>query len=197
MSEVVVSRPQGEREAILCWAGSRVGSFVDFGCFDPFRFSNTGFLADRGWGGICVDAAPDAAAACAIRYADRDDITVMLGAFAVDEPATVTIHWSPGFMYSSREANLRSDITLAPLEMAPLKLVALAGRVDELAPPLFCSIDLEGSSLDALRWLLDVASPDCVCVEANNPADRATVRGWLAGWDEAPVNDHNLVLARR
>lgn len=194
---VIHCKPQGEREAILAWAGHRVGSFIDFGCYDPFRFSNTGFLAERGWGGICIDAAPDAAAACAIQYADRDDITVMLGAFAVDEPATVTIHWSPGFMYSSRQPNLRSDITLAPLDMAPLNLAALGARLEELDPPLFCSIDLEGSSLDALRWLLDVASPDCVCVEANNSDDRATVRGWLVGWDEVPVNDHNLVLARQ
>lgn len=188
---------QGEQEAILAWADGHVGSFVDFGCYDGVRFSNTAALADLGWGGLCIDAAPDATAACAVLYADRPDISVILGAFATDTPL-VTIHWSPGNPYSSRRPNLRGDITLAPIEMATLNLEVLADRIVELSGPLFCSIDLEGNSLEALEWLLDHRHPDCVCVEANNPADRSVVHGWLdAGWRDIPINPHNLLFIRR
>lgn len=189
---------QNEQDAILDWAGTKIGAFVDLGCYDGERFSTTADLADRGWSGICVDAAPDAAAACAVRYAGRDDVSVILGAFAIDEPSMVTIHWSPAAMYSSRKANLRDDITLAPIEMAPLNLGFLAARIQTLTHPLFCSIDLEGSSLEALAWLLEFSRPDCICVEANNPDDRAEVQGWLTdGWDEIPVSEHNLLFVRR
>jgi hypothetical protein len=189
----------GEQAAILEWSAPHHGSFLDLGAYDGELFSNTAGLADRGWPGICVDAAPDAVAACGRRYADRPDVAVVHAAFAtVDGEDMVTIHWTPGFMYSGVRANERDDVQLQPIEVPRLDLVWLKTRLASLPQPLFCSIDLEGDSLDALSWLLDNAELACVCVEANNPADRATVRDILADWKEfaLPDNPWNLVLSR-
>jgi len=191
----------GEQAAILEWAAAQPnpGSFVDLGSYDGARYSNTAALADLGWPGICVDAAPDAIEACAARYADRLDVTVIQAAFAdADAPGPVTIHWTPGRMYSANTRCERDDVSPVPIQVPRLDLEAFAARIWDLPSPLFCSVDLEGASLDALKWLLAHTDPACVCVEANNPDNRASAREWLDGWVEIPLPDNhvNLLFAR-
>lgn len=189
----------GEQTRILEWADGQphAGSFVDLGCYDGVTYSNTAALAERGWSGICIDAAPDAAERCADRYADRADIEVILAAFTLDDADTTTISWTAGQMYTSFTASQRDDVQVVDIEVPRLNLASLAVRIAELPPPLFCSIDLEGVSLEALAWLLEYAHPECVCVEANNPGDRELVREFLHGWVEMPVpNEVNLVFRR-
>jgi FkbM family methyltransferase len=191
----------GEQSAILEWAAAQPqpGSFIDLGAYDGASYSNTAALGELGWSGICVDAAPDAAGACAALYAERPDVAVILAAFAVDEtPGAITIHWSPGAMYSAITASRRSDTVLVPIEVPRLDLGWFAERVQQLPGPLFCSVDLEGASLDALAWLLAHADPACICIEANNPTDRDAARSSLDGWAEVPLpgNHVNLVFVR-
>lgn len=186
----------GEQEAILGWASSypAPGSFVDLGCYDGESYSNTAALAELGWPGVCVDAAPDAAAGCARRYAGRDDVDVILAAFVSDDSrGPVTFHWSPDAMYSAVVASRRPRLELVPVAVPCVDLAWFAERLRLLPRPLFCSIDLEGASLDALGWLLEHAAPDCVCVEANTDSERDTVREMLAGWVELPLPGRNYV----
>jgi len=190
----------GEQTAILAWAQAQQqpGSFVDLGAYDGRSYSNTAALAEASWSGICVDAAPDAAAACAELYADRDDVRVILAAFTADGTGgTVTVYWSPGAMYSALKPRKRPDLKLVPIEIPQLDHRWFAHQVDSLPRPLFCSIDLEGGSLDALEWMLEYGEPDAVCVEANNPAERSTVRSWLGGWTEVPIDGHTNLLFTR
>lgn len=202
MSAVVTHYSQlGEQTAILQWAAKQrqAGSFVDLGAYDGATYSNTAALADMGWPGICVDAAPDASQACSERYADRDDVHVLLAVFlAPDYTGPVTVHWSPGEMYTAIERSRRGEVEIIEIAATPLDLRWFAREIRLLPRPVFCSIDLEGASLHALDWLLDHDEMDCVCVEANNPDDRETVRQRLAGWTELPLpgNHVNLLFAR-
>jgi hypothetical protein len=188
----------GEQAVILAWAASHEpGSFVDFGAYDGERYSNTAALADLGWPGLLIEAAPDAANECAKRYADRPDVTVVLAAFDPrDADGPTLLHWSPAAMYSSLHSGRRPTAAKAPLLLPRLDHEWLAATLNELPAPLFASIDIEGDSLGALEWLLENAPPDCVCVEANNPADRNVALALLAGWDLLAENDVNLILAQ-
>lgn len=191
----------GEQTAILQWAATQPnpGSFIDLGAYDGADYSNTACLAERGWPGVCVDASPDAVAACATRYAGRPDVTVIAAAFPADDTeGPVTIHWSPGAMYSAIRPSIRTDTLLVPIQVPRLDLGWFAQFVQDLPAPRFCSVDLEGASLDALEWLLSHAEPDCVCVEANIPADRKTLRTWMTGWTEMPLTgNHTNMIFRR
>lgn len=190
----------GEQEAILSWAAAqgRAGSFVDLGAFDGERYSNTAALADEGWWGICVEAAPDAAAACAQRYSGNADVRVVLGAFATGREPVVTFHWTPDEMYSSLRSDQAGRVSRPiVIDVPRVDLGWFAGRLADLRRPLFCSIDLEGTSLDALEWMLTNAPLSCVCIEANVERDRAQVRALLRGWEELEQpNKSNLLLAR-
>lgn len=187
----------GEQDAILAWASDRIGSFVDFGAWDGESLSNTAALAELGWAGICIEAAPDGAARCASRYASRDDITVIAGALLADSDTSpvITLHWSPGTVYSALTPNQRPDISLVPITVPVIDRQWLAATISALPQPLFASIDLEGHSLPVLRWLLANTHPGCVCVEANNPDDQARVAVLTDGWQELLNNGRNVVVA--
>lgn len=191
----------GEQEAILEWAAAQLqtGSFVDLGAYDGEQYSNTAALADLDWPGICVEAAPDAAAACSARYADRPDVDVIHAAFTLDAAELVTVQWVAGTMYTSLSGSKRGDVVLVELEVPRLDLARFTDQIARLPAPLFCSVDLEGASLEALTWLLENTQPACICVEANNDRERQTVRGWLADeWVETPLANHvNLLFTRR
>lgn len=199
MAAVVDYSQHGEQEAILAWAAGRAGGFLDLGAYDGASYSNTAALADLGWAGVCVDAAPDAAAACAVRYAARDDVDVVLAAFDLEGgSAPAVMHWSPDAMYTSLIPARRADQQLAPIHVPRLDLAWLATRCDRLPRPIFCSIDLEGGSLDALTWVLHNVDVTCVCVEANNPQERAFVDEILAGnhgWWPLDRNAWNAIYA--
>lgn len=191
----------GEQEAILTWASfHNSGSFVDLGCYDGETYSNTAALADIGWPGICVDAAPDAIGACAKRYANSN-VTVIAAAFEAppvrkarkEEPAL--IYWTPQAMYTGLQATKRPDSRPISLLVPVLDLAWLSLVLSILPQPLFCSIDLEGSSIDALNWLIGNADPSCICVEANNPSDQQTA-GSIPGWSVLFQNNSNTIIAR-
>lgn len=185
----------GEQAAILSWADGRHGSFVDLGAYDGHSYSNTAALADAGWPGICIDAAPDAAEKCTSRYADREDISVVCSAFD-PEPGRgpVQVWWTPDYMNTSLIEGWRDDAV--ELYVDRLDLEWLVERCAELPRPLFCSIDLEGGNVSALAWVLEHITPDCVCVEANNTSTRRPILGLLDGWREVFANDWNVIRCR-
>ena len=49
-----------------------LGTFVEVGAFDGESFSNTSFLADLGWRGAYIEAAPEFALKCALRHANNN-----------------------------------------------------------------------------------------------------------------------------
>lgn len=48
-----------EEQFLLNYFKKKNGFFVDVGCHDPYRFSNTLALYRKGWNGINIDANPD------------------------------------------------------------------------------------------------------------------------------------------
>lgn len=197
MTEMRDYSQHGEQKTILAWADGLTGSFVDLGANDGATFSNTAALADHGWGGLCVDAAPDAAADCATRYRDRPDIDVLLAAFDHEgNNGPAAVYWTPEHMYSSLLPGRRDDAPVVPILVPRVDLPWLTSRLAAMPRPLFVSIDLEGGSVDALEWTLLHAQPDCVCVEANVPGDRAAVAAMLDGWEMLARNNWNAIYAR-
>lgn len=55
----------GQDEWVVETLGDRVGYFVDVGAYDGVQTSNTFALEQMGWDGVCIEASPSVAAACA------------------------------------------------------------------------------------------------------------------------------------
>lgn len=67
-------------DGVLCWFfnGRKNGYYVDVGCYDPFRLSNTAMLhLEYGWSGLNIDM--DERAISRFNEARPDDINVCIG----------------------------------------------------------------------------------------------------------------------
>lgn len=191
----------GEQQPILEWA-ARVGCrwFLDLGAYDGETFSNTAALADGGCPGLMVEAAPDQAAKCAERHAGNPGVRVACGAFSLADPGPVVeLCWTPGQPFSSRSATWAGR-SITPLLVPVLPLAWLADQLAAAPRPMFCSIDLEGDSLDALAWILELADPpELLCVETNDDDERRVAVGTAMGcprarYDELHRTDVNQLL---
>jgi len=48
---------RGEQRIILDYFAGRLGTFLDVGAYDPFKFSNTRALYEKGWSGVMIEPA--------------------------------------------------------------------------------------------------------------------------------------------
>lgn len=134
--------------------GKRGGFYVEVGCHDPFRFSNTYLFYRRGWGGVCIDPLPGTAKRFG-RWRPRDQVLevgvsqapgVMLY-YMFNEPALNTFDEAT----AERRDGLRGyrlekkiSVPVNSLE-AILDGMVLPDQID------FLSVDVEGFDLDVLK----------------------------------------------
>ena len=185
---------------ILAWA-RRVGVrfFIDLGGYDGETFSNTAALADGGCGGWVIDASPDAAAKAAIRYAGSP-VFVAVGAFDLDYETRgypFPLQWSPDEPFSDGADTCEAARTL--IHVAPLPLDWLDELIAGCPRPLLVSIDMEGSTLACLEWLLKRDDPpELVVVETNDDDAHLWATGLAQGrYLELGRTQVNTILERR
>lgn len=126
----------GQDRWVIDTLGDRAGYFVDVGAYDGVETSNTYALErDFGWSGVCIEAAPAVAAACA---ANRKCTTV---AKAVAE--------REGFVHFVGDRIVGSGGIRVPCSTLGeiLRSVRAPETIDYL------SLDIEGSELVALQGL--------------------------------------------
>lgn len=171
------------------------GVFVEVGCIDGRRFSNTLALEERGWRGVCVEA-----------HADYIDL------IRANRPASLVVHAAAGDRDANDVpfyANARGSLsTLDPSleerwrrDYAPwfsgfteqrVPMRTISTILDDANVDLVhvLSIDVEGCDALALSGL-DLARhrPDLVVIEADDPEAREQIDAMLlpAGYLPGPI----------
>lgn len=182
------------------FGGADQGFFVEVGCIDGRRFSNTLALEERGWRGICVEAhagyiemiraaRPGSTVVhCAI--GDRDEAEVPF--YANARGALSTLDRSLEGLYSTKYAPWFHGFQEQRIAMRTISTL-----LDELgAPPVdVLSVDIEGCDVLAIRGL-DVKRhrPRLIVVEADDEASGAEIDGMLlpAGYSRGPTVSGNV-----
>lgn len=157
------------------------GFFVEVGCADAIRLSNTKFLEEKGWRGICIDAFPTnfnektrprtvVERACVYSTAGKQ-VTF----FRAETPELSGIG-----NHIVRHAKTVQD-TLK--EKVSLVTVTLTEILDKHQCPSFVdflSIDTEGSEFEILKGI-DTSRYQfgCICVEHNFEDKRADIAEWM------------------
>lgn len=143
------------------------GIYVDAGCFDPFRFSNTRLLNLHGWCGINIDAAPDAIHkfqqhrpgdhnVCAA-LSDRDGVAVLVGAQGLASRRLAT----SGSGTSVTTTTLAAILKASPFSNMPID---------------FLDIDCEGHDMEVLRGFpFATTRPLLVAIEAHFPDEACSL----------------------
>jgi FkbM family methyltransferase len=159
--------------------GQTSGFFVEVGCIDGLRFSNTLSFEERGWRGICIEAHPDYIEA--LRRNRPNSIVVHCAAGEADDPAA-TFYANPRGSLSSldrsREQHFKEKYSdffegYQEQKVAKHRLDTLFDRlaVQEID---FLSLDIEGYEVQAISGLdLRRYRPRIMVIEVDSKAQEA------------------------
>lgn len=163
------------------------GFFVEIGCIDGKRFSNTYHFERKGWKGICVEAHADyiplmktnrpnsIVVHCAVGEKDEDDVTFYAnarGALSSLDPTTEE-RWRRDY------AKYFSGFTEQRVQKRTLTSIfkqCAAPQIDIL------SIDIEGYEVEAMSGLdFSFYKPRVIAVESDSPDHREKLEKMLTG----------------
>lgn len=161
------------------------GIYVDAGCFDPFRYSNTRLLNLLGWRGINIDASEESIRRFETHRPHDDNVCA-----ALDGEERTNEFVQTAFGASSRLADganplpaslpVRARTTVRTRTLASVMAASPLGmeRVD------FLDIDCEGSDLAVLRGFpLGENRPVVICIESHLPEETREAEEYLAARD--------------
>jgi FkbM family methyltransferase len=151
----VCFRGQNQEDRLLAeqgWVPER-GVFVDVGAGDPSRYSNTLYLEEQGWEGLCIDADPRQvealrrARSCSVEWAavtsaDREEVEFL----QCDDPDYSTTSQQVCDAGES-EGRKYTAIRVPGMRLETILEKHGVGRIDLL------SIDVEGAELDVCKSL--------------------------------------------
>jgi len=190
---------QYEEEKIIArYFGDATGTFLDIGANDGKTFSNSRALAERGWGGVCVDASPRAFASLTELYKDRKDVQCISNAVTTkDGPVmlqqasdTLVSSLDPSQPVTWRKYGFQWErVEVQGVTFATLLRNTLYDKFQ------FITIDAEGHDLDILKQM-DLDALDChmLCIEHGGRI--AEVKAVCPSLGEYYRNDINLIMAR-
>ena len=183
----MVSWSQEGEDVLLAQELPPIGRYVDVGAHDPYRFSNTKLLYDKGWRGINIDLTHDFLEHFAKHRPEDVNVRALVGRpgtrtlYRFEEEALNTLSVERAEELQGDGWLLRSEETV---DVRPLDDIltdsGIPRRIDLLA------VDAEGSDLEVLetlnwtRW--DV---DRVLVEIGVPAYQVPMNPIAAFLDEA------------
>ena len=159
--------------------GQPSGFFVEVGCIDGMRFSNTLSFEERGWKGICIEAHPDYIEG--LRRNRPNSIVVQCAAGEADE-ADATFYANPRGSLSSldrsREQHFKDNYGefFAGYQEQKVAKHRLDTLFDRLAVREidFLSLDIEGYEVQAMRGLdLGRYRPRIMAIEVDSKAQEA------------------------
>jgi FkbM family methyltransferase len=143
------------------------GVYVDVGCNDPIRFSNTLMLYMHGWRGVCIDGNPEMIEKWRkVRLRDRAVCAVVS-----DEVAPVHFHVASADVVSRVVEGSDDAVDAASTAVVVPRTLASILEENEV-PRLFdvLSVDCEGYDLRVLRSFdIDAYQPRVVLAELTEP----------------------------
>jgi len=167
------------------FAGKTDGFFVEVGCIDGKRFSNTLHFEQKGWKGMCIEAHPDyipllrenrpgsLICHCAVAEADQDSVT-----FYANKRGSLST------LDKSQEERWRRDYAKYfhgfDERQVPMRRLATIFRENNIERIDILSIDIEGYEVNALKGLdFSVTKPLVMVIESDNESHEREIESVL------------------
>lgn len=188
----------GEQAAILA-SVPEMGTFLDLGAWDPFKFSNTRALYEKGWGGVFVDASPDAVIRLVKEYWRDPNVKVISGAVTLESTIPQKMNLTADAMTTGDNITLEkwsgkvNYYGVSHVAAVKLSVLLSYHQYD------FVNIDLEGISCDVFTHLLSThgARPACICLEHDGHHEKMAAFATVFGYDVVMRNGTNMVFKQR
>lgn len=159
----------------------RRGIYIDAGCFDPFRFSNTRLLNLLGWRGINVDASEEAISKFNVhRPHDVNVCAALSDRVEVREFLLSGCSAMNRLVCSDSLTDNQSDNS-RKIEVSTRTLMSIFDRSQFSGEGVdLLSIDCEGSDLAVLKGFdLGRTRPVLICIESLNEGESKKIRSYL------------------
>lgn len=177
------------------------GRFIDIGAFDPFKFSNTRALYERGWSGVYVEPSPICYQRFVNAYQNDTKIHLINAAIAQND-GTVEFFEANGDAISTtshehkekweKNPNVKyNKIIVTALSMQ--KFLSQHGMdVD------FLSLDTEGTNYELFNLLPDyfLHRLKMICIEHDNKYMSITNKLSSYGFTQVLINNENLIAVK-
>lgn len=165
------------------------GIYIDAGCFDPFRFSNTRLLNLLGWRGINVDASKDSIRKFEEHRPADYNVCAALGAVEQNDEFVETAYGAGSRLSSSpapvpERVRIKARIAVKTRTLA--SVMADSPFSDDHVD--FLDIDCEGSDLAVLKgYPLGDKRPALICIESHSSEESQEATSYLTAQDYSEV----------
>jgi FkbM family methyltransferase len=177
------------------------GKFIDIGAYDPFVFSNTRCLYERGWRGYFIEPSPTCYAKFKETY--KNDTRVQAFNFAIGtHDGTVTFYDSCGDAVSTTSIEHKvkweqgANVTFTPI-IVPC--VAMQKFLNEHGADCdFISIDTEGTNYQLFLLLPDafLHRLKMICIEHDGYNQHIEHKLKSFGFKTVLTNNENLIMVK-
>ncbi len=172
-----------EHEHILKHFQGRVGSFIDVGAYDGKTYSNTRYLMELGWTGICVE--PNPMVFPYLMENTKQFPKVKLVQAAISSSPGLRKLWACQDCYSTFDGDFMRKVARNNDALAFKEIFVSSIRWQDLEVrgADFVNIDVEGMNLEVLKAM--TIDAEMICIEMDPPYDRREIleilynRGYL------------------
>lgn len=194
-----------EQEIILNYFSQHTmgngGKFMDIGAFDPFKFSNTRSLYERGWHGIYVEPSP----ICFQRFKDeyKNDIRIhLINAAIGKEDGMVTFYEANGDAISTTSVQHKQKWEKNPNVLyteIPVRCIGMQSFMSQFGMGIdFLSLDTEGTNYELFSMLPNdfIHRLKMICIEHDNQHQIIMRKLASFGFRQLALNNENLIAAK-
>lgn len=198
----------GEDEAVAEYFGDFVGRFLEIGAADGKILSNCYLLAEKGWGGVCVEASHRWVDAWFKNYEGKLDRVHLVN----EVLGTKGMGW--GYFFDCYEDDTASTASERLVNLGASRknhhainrlFITATVLLDRFPGPYeFVSIDIDGMSLPVMKEIpFGALRTRCVCVEYLHPPNAprkedAEIIEYLTGqgFRHLLTNQENVIMVR-
>lgn len=191
-----------EQETILSYFdkhGVIDGKFIEIGAYDPFVFSNTRALVERGWSGVYIEPVKKHVDRFREVYLNDERIQIINAALSY-EPHEVVTFWECDDAVSTTDINHKhkweksgvpfKEVTVPVLHVEQMQQIAHGYD--------FMTLDTEATSYTLFGWMSDdfLSSLKLICIEHDNHYKEIQARLHKFGFSTLLFNGENIILGR-
>jgi FkbM family methyltransferase len=190
-----------EELVILDYFSKNEGNFfLDIGAYNPFKFSNTRCLYERGWSGVFVEPSP----ICFKNFVDvyKDETRVTLINAAVSNYAgVITFFEANGDAISTSDISHKEkweknpNVTYSSIVVPSISMESLIKEYDKVD---FLSLDTEGTNYYLFNLIPDsfLLRLKCLCIEHDGNQDNIESRLAKFNFKRIHFNNENVIFAK-
>lgn len=178
------------------------GVFVEIGGYNPFKFSNTRKLVEKGWSGTYVEPSPSCMKSFVDEYSNNEKIVLCDFAITPMNQGRMKFYDSGGDAISSLDtAHVDKwtkgwNVKYAEIEVETMAMSDFLFKYGRKCD--FLNLDVEGVNIDLFNVIPDwfFINLQCACIEHDSHIEEIRNKLLHYGFKELCLNGENIIMGK-